>query len=292
MHCTDETGVVRLDVRARLDGARGGAVRDFYGFPATNRVFLRHRFTPAPSRPFHVRGAMRSFPGLGLSNLACSASVLERTNADLQDDDLLLNVTLEGQRSAWHCGREVVFGQGEALLSTGSQASKNAFSDTRFISFRVPFKPVAAMVPDVEDHLCRPIRRDVAPLRLLASYGSMLMADTTLDATPKMQHLLATHVYDLLALTLGAGRDATELARSRGGQAAWLRAVTVEATQNTITIGDTEVSLSIVAGLVLDTVTRSLAAARPWPQTHSRAAHPASRRQPEARRTSRMSIAV
>jgi len=44
---------------------------------------------------------------------------------------------------------EAVFGDGEALLSTGSQASKTAFSDTRFISFRVRFKPIAAMVPNV-----------------------------------------------------------------------------------------------------------------------------------------------
>jgi hypothetical protein len=54
---------------------------------------------------------------------------------------------------------EAVSGDGEALLSTGSQASKNAFSDTRFFSFRVPFKPIAALVPNVEDYLCRRIRR-------------------------------------------------------------------------------------------------------------------------------------
>ena len=134
----------------------------------------------------------------------------ERTRAELHDDDLWLNVTLEGQRAVWHCGREAVFGDGEALLSTGSQASKNAFSDTRFISFRVPFKPIAAMVPNVEDHLCRPIRRDVEALRLLARYGEMLMNDAQTCAAPEMQRLVVTHIYDLVALALGAGRDAAQ----------------------------------------------------------------------------------
>jgi AraC-like DNA-binding protein len=123
-----------------------------------------------------------------------------------------------------------VFGDGEALLSTGSQASKNAFSDTRFISFRVPFKPIAAMVPNVEDHLCRPLRRDIEALRLLARYGEALMEDTC--PTPEMQRLVTTHVHDLVALALGAGRDAAQAAAARGGQAARLRAIKADIEDN------------------------------------------------------------
>ena len=150
----------------------------------------------------------------------------------MHDDDLWLNITLAGQRAVWHCGREVVFGDGEALLSTGSQVSRNAFSDTRFISFRVPFKPIAALVPDVEDHLCRPIRRDVEALRLLAGYGAALMEDTQTCSSPDMQRLVTAHVYDLIALALGAGREAAQLAAARGGQAARLRAIKADIEDN------------------------------------------------------------
>jgi AraC-like DNA-binding protein len=154
----------------------------------------------------------------------------ERTRQEVHDDDLWLNLTLAGQRAVWHCGREAVFGDGEALLSTGSQASRNAFSDTRFISFRVPFKPIAALVPDVEDHLCRPIRRDVEALRLLAGYGGALMEDAC--SSPEMQRLVTTHVYDLVALALGAGRDTARVAAARGGQAARLRTIKADIEDN------------------------------------------------------------
>ena len=229
---TGDTDVVRFAVRARPDGDRGSAVRDFYGLSATGRAFLRHGFDPAPDRPLYIDGAMRSLPGLGLVALSCSKARTERTRAELHDDDLWLNVTLEGKRAVWHCGREAVFGDGEALLSTGSQASRNAFSDTRFISFRVPFKPIAAMVPNLEDHLCRPIRRDVETLRLLARYGEMLMDDAQTCAAPEMQRLVVTHIYDLVALALGAGGDAAQAAAARGGQAARLRAIKADIEEN------------------------------------------------------------
>jgi len=226
----DDAAVVRFAARARPDSERGAAVRDFYGLSATGRVFLRHRFDPVPGRPFHIHGAMRSFPGLGLASLACSASHLERTQHDLHDNDLLLNITLAGERVARHCGREVVFGHGEALLSTGAEASRNTFTDSRFISFRVPFEPIAAMVADVEDHLCRPIRRDIEALRLLAGYGETLMEEGC--PSPEMQRVVTTHVYDLVALALGAGRDAAQVAKARGGQAVRLRAVKADIESN------------------------------------------------------------
>jgi AraC-like DNA-binding protein len=229
---TEDTSLIRFAVRARPDGDRGGAVRDFYGLSATGRAFLRHGFDPDPDRPLYIDGAMRSLPGLGLVALACSKARTERTRGELHDDDLWLNVTLEGRRAVWHCGREAVFGAGEALLSTGSQASRNAFSDTRFISFRVPFKPIAAMVPNVEDHLCRPIRADVEALRLLARYGAMLMEDTQICSAPAMQRLVTVHVHDLVALALGAGRDAAQVAAARGGQAARLRAIKADIEDN------------------------------------------------------------
>jgi hypothetical protein len=130
------------------------------------------------------------------------------------------------ERSCWvRSLNEAVFGDGEALLSTGSQASKTAFSDTRFISFRVPFKPIAALVPNVEDYLCRRIRRDVEALRLLAGYGEILMNDAQACPAPGMQRLVTTHVYDLVAPRSGAargmepdrqrGRNAAPLSRSR-----------------------------------------------------------------------------
>jgi AraC-like DNA-binding protein len=219
-----DSGAVRISVRARPDAARS-AVREFYGHPAAGRAFLRHGFEPAPDRPLRIDGAMRSYPGLGLGSVAFSAARTERNRDALCDDDLWLSVILSGRRAVEHCGRETEVTDGEAFLMTGSQTATTVNSDTRFISFRVPFKPIAALVPDVEDLLCQRIPRDAQPLRLLAGYGQMLMDDAHACAAGAMQHLVATHVYDLIALTLGAGRDAAEIAKSRGARAARLRAI-------------------------------------------------------------------
>jgi AraC-like DNA-binding protein len=143
-----------------------------------------------------------------------------------------------------HCGRETEVTDGEAFLMTGSQTAKTVNSDTRFFSFRVPFRPIAALVPDVEDLLCRPLSRDLAPLRLLASYGQMLMNDAQGCSAGAMQHLVATHVYDLIALSLGAGRDAAEQARSRGAPAARLRAIKADIEAN---LGSADLSAASVA---------------------------------------------
>jgi AraC-like DNA-binding protein len=224
--------VVHFSVRARPDGDRHSAVRDFYGLSATGRAFLRHGFDPAPDRALYIDGAMRSYPGLGLVGLACSSARTERTRQEVQDDDLWLNVTLAGRRAVWHCGREAEFGDGEALLSTGSRASRNAFTDTRFISFRVPRKPMVALVPNVEDMICVPIRHDMNALRLLASYGATLMDDTLSSPSPEMQRLSVNHVYDLIAVALGATHDATEVAKGRGVRAARLQAIKADIQEN------------------------------------------------------------
>jgi AraC-like DNA-binding protein len=220
-----DPAVVRFSVRAEPDGDHGSAVRAFHRLPAAGRALLRHGFEPAPDRALYIEGAMRPYPGLGLLGLACSQARIERTRADCRDDDLWLNITTAGRRKVWQRGREAEFGDGEALLSTGTAASTNAFTDTRFISFRVPFKPIAAMVPDVEDLICRPIGRDREAVRLLAGYGEMLMRDTQTCSDPDMQRLIRTHVYDLIGLALGASREAAEIARERGVQAARLRAI-------------------------------------------------------------------
>ena len=46
-----------------------------------------------------------------------------------------------------------------------------------------------------------------------------------MDRCPQLQHLFAKHVYELMALAIGATRDAAELAKGRGLRAARLHAI-------------------------------------------------------------------
>jgi transcriptional regulator GlxA family with amidase domain len=88
----------------------------------------------------------------------------------------------------------------------------------------VPRKPIAALVAGLDDCVARPIRRDTEALRLLAGYAGLL-EDRHAMATPELRRLAVTHVYDLVALALGATRDATEAAKLGGVRAARLRKI-------------------------------------------------------------------
>jgi AraC-like DNA-binding protein len=49
---------------------------------------------------------------------------------------------------------------------------------------------------------------------------------------PEVRHLVATHIHDLVALTLGATRDAAEIAKNRGLRAARLNALKDDVTRH------------------------------------------------------------
>jgi AraC-like DNA-binding protein len=96
-------------------------------------------------------------------------------------------------------------------------------SASRFITFRVPVAAIASHVPDIGAAVARPIPAGSAALKLLVGYLASTL-DSEALITPELQQLAVTHVHDLLAVVLGATRDATELATGRGVRAARVRA--------------------------------------------------------------------
>src|SRR5262249_11395751 len=64
-------------------------------------------------------------------------------------------------------------------------------------------------------------------LRLLVR-SLEILPDTSALATPQLRHAVATHVYDLLALALGATHEAAEIANGRGLRASRLQAILAE----------------------------------------------------------------
>jgi AraC-like DNA-binding protein len=70
----------------------------------------------------------------------------------------------------------------------------------------------------------RRVPGDYPAMRLLWAYLG-LAGDEAFLATPELRNVFARHVVELLALAIGARRDAAELAKSRGGRAARLAAI-------------------------------------------------------------------
>jgi AraC-like DNA-binding protein len=96
-----------------------------------------------------------------------------------------------------------------------------------------------ALVPGLSDTYGRMLPDIGGALQSLFDYLNVL-EDQQAIATPDLQHIVVTHIYDLAALALGASRDMAEVAKERGLRAARLRAI-----KEDISIRLTEPNLSL-----------------------------------------------
>ena len=103
---------------------------------------------------------------------------------------------------------------------------------------------LSPVVVDVDDAIMHPIPPNTAALKLLTSYSNTLLDDDQAVEAPALRHHVATHVHDLVALTLGAAREAADVANSRGVGAARLRAAKTYIIEN---INRRDISIGSVA---------------------------------------------
>ncbi len=162
------------------------------------RTALRVEIEPIEEGPFEACVTSRILPGLHLLEGGLSAARLTRTRELISDgnDDLFLLV-----------------------IRTGSERRTYGGS----LALRIPRSILSSLIVDVDGATMRTIPRESGALKLLESYMKALIDEQALTA-PELQHLVASHVSDLAALTLGATRDAKSTARARGVPAARLRA--------------------------------------------------------------------
>jgi AraC-like DNA-binding protein len=100
--------------------------------------------------------------------------------------------------------------------------------DATYLSVRVPFDALAGLA-DVEAAAARCIPRDAEALSLLRAYLASLPGRI---ADPQLGRLSATHVYDLIALAIGATAEGRELASQRSVRAARFAAIKADLIQN------------------------------------------------------------
>jgi AraC-like DNA-binding protein len=79
-------------------------------------------------------------------------------------------------------------------------------------------------VHHIDDAVLQAIPRNTGALSLLSHYSGALLDDPML-AVLETRQLVATQLCDLIAVTLGATRDAAAIAQGRGIRAARLRAI-------------------------------------------------------------------
>jgi AraC-like DNA-binding protein len=106
--------------------------------------------------------------------------------------------------------------------SAGRTISRPALVDHRVI--RLPRASLRPLVHDIDDAVLRLIPRGTGMLSLLRHYADALFDDPAIE-TPQVRQLVLAQLCDLVAVTIGATRDAAAVAEGRGIRAARLRAV-------------------------------------------------------------------
>jgi AraC-like DNA-binding protein len=124
---------------------------------------------------------------------------------------------------------EAVAHAGDGVLLVYREPAVLQFADTTYLAVRVPFTALGTLV-NVELAAGRRIPRDIEALSLLRAYLANLPARI---ADPQLGRLSTTHIYDLIALAVGATPEGRELASRRGIRAARLEAIKADLIQNT-----------------------------------------------------------
>jgi AraC-like DNA-binding protein len=201
---------------------RGGAVRSLH-----QRGLTWVSFQPMPDRVCGIDFAIRKLPGLGLLSGTVQGIRHEHTHEDVGDgnDDFSIHMNLSG--------RSIVAGRGDEVTLRDGDAVLLSYSETRTITrpgvvhhriVRLPRASLTPLVRNIDDAVLRPIRRDTGSLNLLSNYVGVLIDEPVIE-TPEMRQMIVAQLCDLIAVTLGATRDAVAVAEGRGIRAARLRAI-------------------------------------------------------------------
>ncbi|HSC17515.1 MAG TPA: AraC family transcriptional regulator [Rhizomicrobium sp.] len=219
-----ESASFRFSTETLPAADRLGVFREVFG-----QKMLRLDMEPFSSQGFRTDATVRSLPGLNVVWGSNSPVRVSRTRQLLSDgnDDLLLQWA-DAAGSCLHLGREIALGPGDAIALSCSDVGRVTFaSSVNLISVGVPRAVFGSLLRDAGGCLARPISAHSAPLQMLIGYLELLRGGPAL-ALPEMQKLAVAHVYDLLAVVLGATRDAAQTAGRRGVRAARLCAVKQE----------------------------------------------------------------
>jgi AraC-like DNA-binding protein len=190
------------------------------------RSLARLDLIPIEGRPLNWSFHMHVLDGLALLSGKTSGHLARRSRPLLADgdDDLIFATNRTGFSLLSQRGRECRLEPGAAaLLSSAETGAQDFPGPASPLNLRIRRRQLAALVGVPEDALIQPIPPGTEALRLLVDYVDVAVRRHQLSS-PELRQVFTTHVYDLVALAIGATRDASELARDRGLRAARLNA--------------------------------------------------------------------
>jgi AraC-like DNA-binding protein len=223
-----------LSPPAGMPMARFVRPRHIVNLETDRREFMRRHIVGLDSQPLtkdppsgHWIGLV--LPGLGIVADDGRPQTVRRTKQLLADgnDNLRLIIPKRSKvpAIAAQFGREVSIDPGGAVVLSNSEPNSITFpSPVRMFALNMRRQALRPLLRDFDAILARPIPSQVESLQLLSNYIEGLCTGPALS-TPEVARLAVAHIYDLAALTMGATRDAAEIAKGRGLAVARLCAI-------------------------------------------------------------------
>ena len=236
---TNNYSVVRFSSADYAPCRRVEAVHEIYG-----RNLQKVHVEPLAEQSFHTATTLRQMPGLALYTASRSAAIFRRSRELIEHDDVVMIAGLTSGYEVRHLGRTIHMRHGEAIILTGAEpASFGGPAQSSVSLLRVPARFLSPLVADLQGAYGRTICAADPALSLMVRYIGLL-DETDGFATSMLRRHAVAHVHDLMALALGATRDAAEIAKCRGARAARLRVIKDDIANN---IGQTNLSLAALA---------------------------------------------
>ena len=178
------------------------------------------------------------------------ASILSGTLSGLRqigsrnDREVVFSLNLGGVSTVRHVGRDLTLRDGGAALMSCPEGgfAMHRPTPSKFISLRLQHKELMSLAPTLGDAVMREIPGRAPPLRLLTSYLQCL--DATQAGSAELSRAVAAHIYDLVALSIGASRDTVSAASGRGVRAARLLGIKTDIIRN---FADPDLSVTAIA---------------------------------------------
>jgi len=212
--------VVRFSTADYAPRERSAAWREICG-----RTQLRLDVEPFSDEPLHVEATLLRMPGLAMAVGRRSGTIYRRRREFIDDDGVSITWHSTSSCHAHQLGRTLDARGGQAIvLTAGEPALLRVPRLDDYFNLLVPRSCLSPFIADLDDAYCRPIPAENPALHLLARYIGILQEAGTF-AVPELRGQAVTHIHDLMAVAIGATRDAAEIAKSRGARAARLHAI-------------------------------------------------------------------
>lgn len=210
---------LHFSTRALPPGQRLAAVRNLFD----QRVQLEIDMKPGRA----VEMSMSLFPGVRRARMLSPLTAeMNRSRSMLADgeDTVCLMINMGGHLRMAQNRREACPALGEASMLVYRDPAKLQFEKASYLSVRVPYSALA-LAHNVGAAAARTVPRNNEALTLLKTYVSSLPDHFS---EPELARLSATHIYDLMAMVIGASDEGRETARQRGIRAARRKSILAE----------------------------------------------------------------